>query len=162
MAPSRRQNEIPAILEGLRDDVEHGCELTEDQGAVTAIDCFLEELEQGIELRGRGGALLAQQPQIAARLSQPKKGGQHAHASCAGGLLAKLIDLDARGDLKLRVGRFLFGTQFYLEDLLNFVRELGKNFLSCDAASDKGAGAGRADARAPRVPRLRAGFHSGL
>ena len=132
--------------------------MAENQSAMTAIDRFFQEFEQGIEFRRRS-ILRAEEPQVAASLPETEQGREHAHAGGAGRSVAQFIDLRARGLLKLRVGGFLLGAQFDFDDLLDLVWKLGKNFLLAAAQEIRLQGAGKDAATRRRARRSTEAFH---
>ena len=109
------------------DQVENRCELAENQNPVSAIDRLAEDFHKRFDFGGGTLRLGSEQPEVATRLAEPQQGGQDAHAGSSA-LVFQGINLRAGGDLKLRVGGFLFGGEFHLDGLFDFRRKFRKDF----------------------------------
>src|SRR5436305_2207994 len=73
------------LLQGFANEVQHRDELAEDEDAVFAVNRFLEELVEQVQLC-RGLFLIdADEAQIAADLTQTEQASKHLHPLCAGG-----------------------------------------------------------------------------
>ena len=118
-----------ARLEPIPDEIEHFDKLAEDKDTMSAVDDFLEQLVEQVELRGSFALFVrrkSEEPQIAAGLAQAQQAGQHLHPGCAVSCSAfpdALLDLAQ----KRVVGRPLGWTKLARNDLLDFFRQLARD-----------------------------------
>src|SRR5262245_39267132 len=75
-----------ARLKPIPDKIEHFDKLAKDKDTMSAINDFLEQLVEQVELRGSIAFFVrreSEKPQVAAGLAQAQQAGQHLHPGCA-------------------------------------------------------------------------------
>ena len=118
-----------ARLEPIPDEIEHFDKLAEDKDAMSAVNDFLEQLVEQVELRGSIALFVRrepEEPQVAAGLAQAQQAGQHLHPGYAvicATFPDPLLDLAQKGV----VGRPLGWTELARNDLLDFLRQFARD-----------------------------------